>query len=155
MMDGMDTGTLYRLLADLVLFLHAAFVLFVILGQVLIVAGLVARWRWVRNFWFRMGHLAAIALVVGQSWAGVPCPLTILENRLREAGGGDGYPDTFMAYWVHEFLFYEAEPWVFTLCYTLFALAVVACLALGPPRLPWRHAPQPAVACPTPTRPPQ
>lgn len=135
----------YRILADLVLVLHAAIVAFVVMGQLLVIAGLVLRWRWVRNFWFRAAHLLAIVVVVVQSWAGVPCPLTVLENVLRERSGGAAYPGGgFIAYWMHELLFYEAEPWVFTLCYSLFGLTVLACFLIGPPRNPWRSkAPEP------------
>jgi hypothetical protein len=32
-------------------------------------------------------------------------------------------------------LFFDAEPWVFTVCYTLFGLAVLATFVLAPPRL--------------------
>jgi len=45
------------LLADIVLVVHFAFVLFVVGGLVLIWIGVVLRWAWVRNFWFRVAHL--------------------------------------------------------------------------------------------------
>jgi len=124
----------YRLLADLILVFHFAFVLWVIVGQVLILVGLLAGWRWVRHFWFRMAHLASIGVVVVQAWCGVICPLTIWENELRHAAGEAEYPGAFVAYWVSEALFHEAEPWVFTLGYTIFAATVLAAFIFGPPR---------------------
>ncbi|MDP6153380.1 MAG: DUF2784 domain-containing protein, partial [Phycisphaeraceae bacterium] len=82
---------LYRLLADFVLIVHFGIVLFVLLGMLLTLIGLAARWRWVRNFWFRMAHLITIVMVVLQAWLGVVCPLTILENGLSERAGRQGY----------------------------------------------------------------
>ena len=43
-------------LADGVVALHVSYVAFVVLGQLLILAGVVFRWQWVRNFWFRLGR---------------------------------------------------------------------------------------------------
>ncbi len=127
---------IYRLVADAVVVLHAAFVAFVIFGLLLIVVGLALRWRWVRNFWFRVLHLLAIAAVVGQAWSQVHCPLTTLENHLRVKSGGTTYPGSFIAYWLHRWLFYDAEPWVFTLCYTVFGALVLVTFMFGRPRWP-------------------
>lgn len=127
---------IYRLLADLVLFVHASIVAFVILGLLVILIGLGLRWRWVRNFWFRIFHLLAIAQVVGQAWCGVVCPSTIWENQLRTKAGQSTYPGGFVAYWVGEALFYQAEPWVFTTAYTVFGCLVLATFVFGRPNWP-------------------
>ena len=124
-------------LADAILFLHAAFVLFVILAVPAIAIGHFRRRAWVRNRWFRGAHLVAIAIVVLQAWLGVLCPLTIWENHLREQAGEAGYERGFVAHWVHELLFYDAEPWVFTVIYTAFGLLVVLLLIICPPN--WRE----------------
>ena len=128
---------LHRLLADAVLAFHAAFVLFVVLGLLLILIGLALRWGWVRNFWFRTLHLLAILIVVVQAWSGVSCPLTILEKTLRTKGGEQTYPGGFMAFWVQRIVFWEAEPWVFTALYTIVGGLVLATFILGRPRCPW------------------
>ena len=114
----------YELLADVVLVLHAGFVAFVVGGFVLSIAGLLLGWRWVGNRWFRGLHLAAIGLVVVQAWVGVLCPLTTIENWLRERAGQPGYAGSFIQHWLHRLLFYDAEPWLFTVVYTLFGLLV-------------------------------
>ena len=54
----------YRLLADFVVAIHFGYVLFVLVGMLLILVGIVLKWKWVRNFWFRMVHFLAIAIVV-------------------------------------------------------------------------------------------
>ena len=126
--------TSYRILADLVVVLHFAFVAFVVVGLVLILIGLGLRWGWIRNLWFRVVHLLAIGLVAVQAWFGITCPLTTWENALRDAAGQSVYTETFIARWMHKVLFFQAEPWVFTLAYTLFGLAVLAGFLFGPPR---------------------
>ena len=119
-------SSLYRLAADLVLYLHVAFVAFVLVGLILIVAGHFAGWHWIRNGWLRLAHLAAIAVVVMQAWLGVLCPLTMLEMWLRARAGDAVYPGAFIAHWVERILYYDAPGWVFTLCYSVFGLLVIA-----------------------------
>ena len=116
----------YSLLADLVLTTHVTFVLFVILGLILILFGGGLGWSWVRNPWFRAFHLGSIGLVVIQAWFGIICPLTKLEMHLRAQAGDATYEGAFVAHWLHQLLYYEAPPWVFTVCYTVFGLAVAA-----------------------------
>ena len=127
----MNNASLYNLLADTILVVHFAFVVFVVFGFMLILLGLLARWRWVRNRTFRITHLAAIGIVVLQAWFGQLCPLTIWENELRQRAGQSGYTETFVQHWLHEILFYEAEPWVFTTIYTCFGVLVVLIWVLG------------------------
>jgi Protein of Unknown function (DUF2784) len=75
-----------RLLADAVVALHLAFILFVVGGGLL-----VARWR--RLAWL---HLPALAWGVLVEWAGWICPLTPLENALRARAGLAGYAGGFV-----------------------------------------------------------
>jgi hypothetical protein len=130
---------IYHILADAVLIGHAMYVIFIVGGLVLILLGAGFQWQWVKNFRFRALHLAAIALVVLQSWFKVTCPLTTLEMYFREQGGQTPYSGTFMAHWLHQLLFYEAPFWVFSAGYTLFGLAVAATWLLIPPRIHWRR----------------
>jgi Protein of Unknown function (DUF2784) len=51
------------LLADAVVVLHFAYVSFAVGGEILILAGGLLGWRWVRNLPFRLVHLAAVVLV--------------------------------------------------------------------------------------------
>jgi hypothetical protein len=127
---------LYRFLADLVVVAHGAYVAFVIFGQVAVLYGLARKRSWARNPYFRWLHLLAIAVVVLQSWLGMACPLTDLENYLRGLASQSGYPGDFIAYWVHEVLFYELPTWVFVLGYSIFGALVLATFVLAPPR--WR-----------------
>ncbi len=125
---------MYETLANLVLLLHAAVVLFVVGGLVLVVAGNHAGWSWVNRLSFRLLHLAAIATVVAQAWLGVTCPLTTLESWLRVQAGAAAYQTSFIEYWLHRALFYDAPGWLFTLVYSLFGLMVAASWWIYPPR---------------------
>jgi polyferredoxin len=126
----------YRLAADLVVVVHFAYVAFVVMGLLAILLGAVLRWRWVRSLWFRVLHLLAILVVAAEAVCGITCPLTTWEQDLRTLAGDTAYRGDFIAAWVHDGLFYDAEPWVFTVCYVLFALIVLATFVLAPPR--WR-----------------
>src|SRR4051794_26174462 len=126
----------YRIAADLVVTFHFSYIAFVVLGMLAILVGVWLGWGWVRNPWFRVAHLVAIAIVALQALAGVVCPLTTLENSLRLRAGQATYPGAFIGYWAHRLAFYEAPPWAFTLCYALFGLAVLGTFVLAPPR--WR-----------------
>lgn len=116
-------------LADLVLIVHFAVVLFVVGGLALIWIGAAAGWQWVRNFWFRIAHLAAIVFVAGEALAGIWCPLTVWEAQLRGVRAEKG----FIAQWIHRIMFYDFPEWVFTVAYVMFALVVAATFWLAPP----------------------
>ncbi len=75
-----------RVLADVTVCLHVAFVLFVVAGGLLVV-------RWPRAAWV---HLPAVAWAAWVELAGWICPLTPLERWLRERGGQVAYSASFV-----------------------------------------------------------
>ena len=85
----------YSWLADLVLCIHAGFVLFVIFGGLLVL-----RWRWIA--WL---HLPAAAWGAFVEFTGWICPLTPLENWLREQGGEGSYRYDFIAQYLLPMLY--------------------------------------------------
>ena len=113
---------MHALLADFILVVHFAFVLFVVGGLILIWIGAALGWRWVRNARFRLAHLAAICFVAAEALAGVICPLTVWEDALR----GVATERSFMARWIHHVMFYSFPEWVFTAAYVAFALVIAA-----------------------------
>jgi hypothetical protein len=80
----------YRALADLILVVHFAFVLFVIFG------GLLAL-RWARVAWV---HLPIAAYGVAVEVIGFVCPLTPLEVAFRHRGGEAGFAGGFIDHYV-------------------------------------------------------
>jgi hypothetical protein len=85
----------YRLLADLVLILHAAFVAFVMLGALLVL-------RWPRIAW---AHVPVVLWGAGIELLGGLCPLTPLENHWRRLAGERGYPGGFVEHYVVSILY--------------------------------------------------
>jgi hypothetical protein len=122
-----------RVLADAIVIVHAAFVAYVVLGMGAILAGIVLRWGWVRNAWFRVTHLAAIGVVVLETVGGVACPLTTWEHALRRRAGQTGYTGDFLGYWAHRLIFFDFPPWAFTTLYLLFGASVFLAFVLAPP----------------------
>jgi hypothetical protein len=123
-------------LADIILIIHFLFVLFVVGSLPLIWIGGWMRLDLVRNLRFRLAHVAAILFVVVESFVGMICPLTLLEDRLR--GGESG--GSFIQRWLHRILFYDVPEWILTTMYVLFAVLVIITFRLLPPR-PRRRQP--------------
>ncbi len=78
---------MYSFLADLVLIVHLAFVVFVLCGGLLVL-----RWRWIA--WL---HLPAALWGAVVEFTGWICPLTPLENWLRSQDGEMSYSSDFIA----------------------------------------------------------
>ena len=123
----MHKAQIFQFLADLVLLVHFVIVIFIVLGLVLIVIGGIKHWSWIRNPWFRYLHMCAIVLVVLQAWLGKLCPLTYLENWLRDMAGDATYPASFVGYWMQQLLYYDLPLWVFAILYTVFGMIVIIC----------------------------
>jgi polyferredoxin len=111
---------LNQALADAILVVHAAFVLFVVGGLAATWIGLALGLPFARNPWFRNLHLAAIAFVVLEAIAGFMCPLTVWEDALR----GERTESGFLQRWIHAWLFWSWPAWVFTAIYTAFGALV-------------------------------
>lgn len=80
----------YSFLADLVVLLHACFVLFVMLGGFLVLWKSYLAWY----------HLPAVIWGAGIEFLGWVCPLTPLENILRDRGGEAGYSTGFVEHYI-------------------------------------------------------
>src|SRR5882762_9670687 len=76
---------LYALLADLIVAIHIAYVVYVVGGLVAILIGALRGRKWIRNPWFRVTHLLAILIVVIEIFLKLNCPLTTWENQARAA----------------------------------------------------------------------
>ena len=117
-------------MADAILVVHAAFVLFVVIGLPATWIGLAAGAPFARDPVFRSAHLAAIAFVVVETLLGYACPLTLWEDALRGAEGRGG----FIERWVASWLFWRAPAWTFALAYCAFGAVVAWTWWRWPPR---------------------
>jgi len=77
-------------LADVVVAIHLAFTLFVVFGGFL-------TWRWPPVLW---AHVPALAWGCWIEISGRICPLTPLENHLRQRAGEMGYGGGFLEHYV-------------------------------------------------------
>ena len=80
----------YSFLADLVVVIHFAFIVFVVMGGLLAL-----RWRWAP--WV---HVPAVLWGGFVEVTGRVCPLTPLENWLRQAHGTTGYSEGFIEHYL-------------------------------------------------------
>ena len=85
----------YHILADLVVVIHLLFVLFVMLGGLLVL-------RWRVCAWIHIPAVFWAALIEFSGWI---CPLTPLENHLRIKGGGSGYETGFIEHYIIPLLY--------------------------------------------------
>lgn len=81
---------LYRIAADALVFFHLLFILFVLFGGLLVVY----------RPWLALLHLPAAAWGVSVEFFGLYCPLTPLENELRQAAGQHGYEGGFIDHYL-------------------------------------------------------
>ncbi|NOR23956.1 MAG: DUF2784 family protein [Desulforhopalus sp.] len=81
---------LYRILADLVVFLHLLFIIFVVAGGLLVL----------RRAWLALLHLPTVLWAAYIELTGNICPLTPLENHFRRMAGEDGYSGGFIEHYL-------------------------------------------------------
>ena len=111
----------YRILAEFILVLHLCFVIFVVFGGLLVLR---------RHYiaWLHIPSLIWGILVECFFWM---CPLTTIENSLRQSGGEAGYPGGFIDYYVSVILYTEISPQirlmlgVLLICFNLFVYLYV------------------------------
>ena len=85
----------YGIFADIVVLIHLGFVVFVVLGAVL-----VFWWRWI--VWL---HIPTVGWAVWIEVSGRICPLTPLENWLRIKGGQGAYEGDFVSTYILPILY--------------------------------------------------
>jgi Protein of Unknown function (DUF2784) len=125
---------LWIILADLVAVFHAAYIVLVVAGFAAILVGSAAGWRWVRNTYFRIMHLAMILSVCLEVIVDITCRLTRLESALRLQAGRTAYGRDFVGYWFDRIIFHDAPPWVFVAAYLTFGAVVILTFWLVPVR---------------------
>jgi hypothetical protein len=120
-------------LADALLVAHGLFIVWVVLG------GLVV-WRRPVLAWL---HLPAAVWGVWISWSGRICPLTPIEQRLRRAAGEAGYEGGFIDHYVGRLIYPEGLTPAWQFAFGAFVLAVnLVAYALAAHRVRSRRRPQ-------------
>ena len=124
----------YTRAADIVVFFHLFYAAYVFLGLLLVAAGIIRHWRWVRNFPFRISHLICTLVVGLEVGVGLICPLTRLENYFLRGGGGEGYQHSFFGNILSSLLYYDLSEWIFAVAYLVWAALAILLYLLAPPR---------------------
>lgn len=121
-----------------ILVVHLAIIAFNIAGCVLIPIGAWRGWRWVREFWWRLVHVASLAAVAAQALLGRACFLTIWQGDL--AGASPARP--LIAGWMERLIYLPLPLWVFAIAYAVVFAYVIALWIWVRPR-PFRTGRQP------------
>lgn len=79
-----------RIMADVLVLLHLAFIVFVVAGGLLVL----------RRRWVALVHLPAAVWGAYVEISASGCPLTRFENSLRRAGGEAGYSGGFIQHYI-------------------------------------------------------
>ena len=118
-----------------VLALHLAIIAFNVAGCVLVPIGARRRWRWVREFWFRLAHLLSLAAVALQASLGRACFLTIWQADVS----GASHVQPLIAAWINRLIYWPLPLWVFAVAYVVVFAYVIALWIFVRPRMPWRR----------------
>lgn len=114
-----------------VLAAHLAVIAFNVLGLVAVPLGAWLGWRWVRVRWWRVLHVASLAVVALQAVLGRACFLTLWQDDLT----GGGARDPLVMRWVNGLIYWPLPLWVFTAAYVaVFAYVLVLWVAVPPLR---------------------
>ncbi|HET7611216.1 MAG TPA: DUF2784 family protein [Rhodanobacteraceae bacterium] len=118
-----------------ILVLHLAVIAFNVAGCVLIPIGAWRRWRWVRNFWFRVAHVACLAIVALQAVLGRACFLTVWQGEVS----GVATTQPLIAGWIERAVYWPLPLWVFAVAYVVVFAYVVALWTIVHPVMPGRE----------------
>ena len=101
------------LASDLILISHFCIVFFVVFGLFALPIGYLRNYSWTRNIKFRVAHMLLMGIITLEAILGITCPLTIIENTLRQID----YQQSFVAYWVSQFIYWDLPAYFFVTLY--------------------------------------
>ena len=116
-------------IADTVLFFHLVIVIFVTFGFILVPVGYKFNWKWTVNAKLRIFHLGLILLITMDTILGITCPLTFIENSLREFY----ISDTFVRHWLKQLIYWDFPTIFFMFLYSACLCWTVLMWKLFPP----------------------
>jgi hypothetical protein len=102
-------------ISDIILVLHFGIVIFITLGLFLIPIGWKLNWNWIANRKLRLLHCGMMAFVTLETFMGITCPLTAIENSIR----GLNQSNSFVSYWVMKIIYWDLSTIFFLVLYSL------------------------------------
>ena len=118
------------LLADIILVTHFGVIFFIISGFFVIPIGYKLNWKWITNKKLRLFHVGMMTFVTLETFLGVTCPLTTIENSIRN----DNQVDYFVSYWIKQVIYWDLPTIFFLIFYSLFLGWTLFLWKLCPPR---------------------
>ena len=101
------------MVADFVLIILFSIVFFLVFGLVALPIGHLRNYSWTRNAKFRVAHMLLMGFITLEASLGITCPLTIIENALRQIE----YQQSFVAYWVSRLIYWDLPTYSFVILY--------------------------------------
>ena len=103
------------MIADIVLSIHLAVILFVLSGFIFIPLASINGWTWFAGRRTRILHTLIMSIVTVETIVGVSCPLTWIENSLREFQRSS----SFIGYWIQQAVYWDLPSQVFIFIYSV------------------------------------
>ena len=110
-----------KFFADTILILHFLVIIFIISLYFLIPYGYSKNWKFAKNYKIRLAHLMLIFFITLETFLGIICPLTTLENDLR----GQLYSETFISFWISKVIYWDLPTTFFIVVYTIFLIFAI------------------------------
>ena len=122
------------LLAAAIFWLHVAVILFNLFGLIAVPLGAWRGWAFVRIYWWRLLHLAALAVVALQAIFGQACFLTLWQSDLLQGIGEPGSREPMIQRWVSQMIYWPLPIWAFAGLYVAVWVYALLLWRLVPPR---------------------
>ena len=119
---------------DLILIFHFCIVFFLVFGLVALPIGCLRNYSWTRNSKLRAAHLLLMGFVTLETILGLTCPLTMLENILRQIE----HQQSFVSYWLSHFIYWDLPTYFFVALYSACFIWSLIFWKVHPPDYPDR-----------------
>ena len=107
--------------SEIVLLFHFCIFLFIITSFIFIPLGYHKKWKWVKNKYYRLIHLVLMGIIFIETILGFMCPLTILENFLRN----DIKINNKITQIIHQIMYWDLPTYQFIILYLLSLLYLI------------------------------
>ena len=107
--------------SEIVLLVHFCIFLFILLSFFFIPIGYHQKWKWVKNRYYRSIHIILMGIIFIETILGFMCPLTILENFLRN----DTKVNNKFTEIIHLIMYWDLPSYQFIILYLLSILYLV------------------------------
>ncbi len=120
-------------MADAILYLHVAIILFNVFGLIAVPLGAWRGWSFVRVFWWRALHVASWTLVALQALLNRLCFLTLWQDALMLRVGETPSGGPLVQEWIMRLIFWPLPLWAFTALYAVLWVYVLVLWWRVPP----------------------